>query len=333
MENIVQKIYNKSKVCDIDEAKGILTLAVNHIGNVDSQNDMSMPGSFDKTIAEFFPQHCKWLYNHDVTQTLGCPLSAKEENNELVVVGQINLHKQLGRDVFEDYKLFAENGKTLEHSVGVSAVKFKMNGKVREVDEWKLWEYSTLAAWGANPQTRLIDIKSATRDDVIRQIDFLEKALQGRFSSDRLKGMQEQIDMLRKAVSGELIVTCPSCGKQFDYNSMEEHTFQSQVLDVARCYLDSMIWSNVREQMQEVADDVRGEVADVINSVKSRSLEMTEKSITDLMSYVRCPDCWSRVYRIDATIKEDKEEKSQEPQSYSKIEPAVSSSFFAGFQS
>lgn len=331
MENMITKVCKRSKVSDIDSAKGILTLAVNHIGNVDSQGDMSMSGSFDKTISENFDR-VKWLYNHDTTVLLGCPISAEEKDNDLVVTGQINLQKQIGRDVFEDYKLFAENGKTLEHSVGVSAVKWKMVDKIRQVSEWKLWEYSTLAFLGSNPNTRLIDIKSATRENVIEQIDLLEKALKAKYSDERLKGMEEQLTLLRKAVGGELIVKCPHCGKEFDYNSVEEHTFQDQVLDVARYYLDSMIWSNVYGQMQEVADDVRGEVADVINAVKAHELDMTEKSITDLMAYVRCPECWSRVYKVDNIVKEN-EEKSLEPLMHSKSEPATSSSFFAGFGS
>ncbi len=39
------------------------------------------------------------------------------------MVGQLNLEKQIGRDTLADYKLFAENGRTLEHSIGVKAIK------------------------------------------------------------------------------------------------------------------------------------------------------------------------------------------------------------------
>ena len=42
-----------------------------------------------------------------------------EEDGNLVMTGQINLKKQIGVETLEDYKLYRDHGKTLEHSVGV----------------------------------------------------------------------------------------------------------------------------------------------------------------------------------------------------------------------
>ena len=33
--------------------------------------------------------------------------------------GELNMKKEVSRDTYEDYKLYAEHGRTLEHSVGV----------------------------------------------------------------------------------------------------------------------------------------------------------------------------------------------------------------------
>ena len=195
----------KSEVKDID-AKGIITVAANAIGNIDSQKDISMPGSFDKTINENFPR-LKWFLNHNSNILLGVPIEAKELNNQLQVRGQINMKKQVGLDVYEDYKLYAEHGKTLEHSIGVDAIKSSMKGDIRQVTEWKWWEFSTLTSWGANPETPLIDLKSF--EDLSITIDWLElKMLKGNFSDEKFIQIQKQLSIL-KALSSEPGVTTP----------------------------------------------------------------------------------------------------------------------------
>ena len=49
MEEKIKSLQYKTKANDVDE-KGIVTVAVNGIGVKDSQNDISMPGSFNKTL-------------------------------------------------------------------------------------------------------------------------------------------------------------------------------------------------------------------------------------------------------------------------------------------
>lgn len=51
MEEKTKSLQYKTKANDVDE-KGIVTVAVNGIGVKDSQNDVSMPGSFNKTLKE-----------------------------------------------------------------------------------------------------------------------------------------------------------------------------------------------------------------------------------------------------------------------------------------
>ena len=121
MKENYQRLLYKTKANDLDEAKGIVTVAVNGIGIVDSQNDISMPGSFNKTLKENIAR-MKWFLNHDTTQLLGVPLEGEERDGNLVMVGQLNLAKQIGRDTLEDYKLYAAAGRTLEHSIGVQAI-------------------------------------------------------------------------------------------------------------------------------------------------------------------------------------------------------------------
>ena len=230
MEEKIKSLQYKTKANDVDGEKGIVTVAVNGIGIEDSQHDISMPGSFNKTLREGI-NRMKWFLNHDQTQLLGVPLSGEEKDGNLVMVGQLNLEKQIGRDTLADYKLYAENGKTLEHSIGVQAIK-RDKQDARRVLEWKMWEYSTLTNWGSNPQTFLVNIKSATQDQVKDAIAFIRKAMYGHgYSDERLKSYDMEMNLLLKSLNGGNIVTCPYCGHQFDYDEQEEHTFSQQVLE------------------------------------------------------------------------------------------------------
>lgn len=156
----VQQKQFSTQIKALDE-KGRVLLAVNAIGNTDSDLDISMPGSFTKTLKENFSR-VRWFLNHNTTQLLGVPISGKENNGYLEMEAQFNMKKQLAIDTYNDYKLYAEHGNTLEHSIGVQAIKYDINNDtgIRKVSEWKLWEFSTLTHWGANEDTPMIGIKN-----------------------------------------------------------------------------------------------------------------------------------------------------------------------------
>ena len=148
----------EKEIKDIDEKKGIVTMYVNAFDNLDSDGDISAKGSFAKTTKENM-HRIKHFLNHNPDMLLGVPLSFTEDNFGLLATSQMNMNKQIAKDVFADYVLFAEHNKTLEHSVRVQDVKRDTKDE-RIVTEWKLWEYSTLYSWGANEKTPLVNIKS-----------------------------------------------------------------------------------------------------------------------------------------------------------------------------
>lgn len=304
MKEEIKSLQYKTKANDVDE-KGIVTVAVNGIGVLDSQNDISMPGSFTKTLQEGMKQRIKWLFNHDPKMQLGVPINGEEKDGNVVMTGALNLDLQLGRDVLAMYKQNLEYGRTMKHSVAVKAMKRDENDR-RKVLEWQMIEYSTLAAWGSNPQTHLIDIKSATSDQVKQAIDFISSAFHGDcygFSEQTLKNYDMQLDLMLKALNGANIVTCPWCGEQFDYNSQPEITFEQQVLDYAASYTRWLTDDIVRDEIGKLAPDIRNGVLSVIDAVKSANNgEVTEKAVQDFISYVRCPHCYGRVYRTNTMI-------------------------------
>lgn len=183
----------QTKIEDVDE-KGRVLVAANALGNVDADGDISVEGSFQKTIKDGFSR-LKWFLNHDKNLLLGVPVEGKEEYPYLKMLGQLNMKKQISRDTFEDYKLYAEYGKSLEHSIGVKPMKRDEKDK-RKVLEWMLWEYSTLTSWGANANTPLLDLKS--EDNVKDDIDWLEIRLKkGNYTDDTFQLIEKQLFSLR----------------------------------------------------------------------------------------------------------------------------------------
>jgi HK97 family phage prohead protease len=184
-----------TQVKDVDQ-RGQVLVAANAIGNIDSDNDRSMPGSFNKTIKENFSR-VKWFLNHNTSILLGVPMEAKESSGYLRVLGQLNMNKQVSRDIYEDYKLYAAYKKTLEHSVGVEAKKFRMVDSVREVIEWKWWEFSTVTGWGANSDTPMLDIKTAGQlyDEINWQETRLKK---GNYSDTTFKKIDLYLSKLKQ---------------------------------------------------------------------------------------------------------------------------------------
>lgn len=284
------KIYKniKEKVEDVTK-EGRLVIAINAIGNEDTDGDISMPGSFDKTLKDDIVR-AKWYLNHDTTILLGVPISGREEDGLVKMEAQLNLKKQIGRDVLSDYELFAEFERTLEHSVGVEDI-LRNKSNTKQVLEWKFWECSTLTSWGANERTPLLEIKSV--DD---QIKILEKALKKSYSDERLSGMENSLSLLKKAVLGELIVKCPCCGLVFDYNTLSENTIERQIADAVGMYAQWMIDDIAYQEVQQLEPEIRNQVTSLFSKQKSMRL----KSIEDIFSYVNCPKCYCQVHKINS---------------------------------
>lgn len=189
-----------TQIKDVDK-RGQVLVAANAIGNLDSDNDRSMSGSFNKTIKENF-KRVKWFLNHDTTKLLGVPLEAAERSAYLQILGQLNMNKQMSLDIYEDYKLYAEHNRTLEHSIGVEAKKSKMVGDIREVYEWMLWEFSTVTSWGANADTPMLALKSA--GDLYDEIKWEETRLKkGKYSDEKFKEIDLHLNLLKHSLSAE----------------------------------------------------------------------------------------------------------------------------------
>lgn len=164
-------------IADVDTKQGIVTGYFSRFNNVDSDGDIMKPGAFKKTIREQGPNSAqpriKHLMNHDPAQPLGKLLMLDEDQTGLKYESQIGTHT-LGRDFLK----MVDSGLITEHSIGFRIIKrnqvqpyenYIKNPAMGhyEISEVKLFEGSSLTAWGANPLTPITSLKSADNVDMI----------------------------------------------------------------------------------------------------------------------------------------------------------------------
>lgn len=275
----------------------VVTVAVNAFGNMDSQGDISVQGSFTKTLKENFGR-IKHFLNHDTSKLIGCPLEGREENGYLVMVSEM-ANTQDANDVLELYRLYDKNKRTLEHSIGVEAMQ-RDPQDARKVLQWKLWEYSTLYSWGANEKTPLLGIK---RDDLQKfpkkSLDFVKQALDMKFSDHILIAADELRKLIEKATGGQAgIIEC-ECGRSFDYFAQHEYSMDKEILEAYNDTLRWMFHEIAWEEAYNKYPEAQAEVVELLN-------ERKDKSLISELSYVKCPYCGKRHYRNEIITIEEK---------------------------
>jgi len=184
---------------DIDGKKGIVTGYFADFNTIDSDGDKIMPGAFAKTISDTGPKsrkpRIKHLMNHDISQPLGLLMELHEDHKGLYYESNVGTHS-LG----VDFVKMADSGLITEHSIGYRTIKFnqimpwdqwKEGQAARELVELKLWEGSSLTAWGANPNTPLTGLKSEIEiNKLLNKADAIEKFCRDSTATD------ETIEML-----------------------------------------------------------------------------------------------------------------------------------------
>src|SRR6056297_2359518 len=108
----------------VDENKGIVQFYASSFGerdtDADSDGDVMVKGAYAKTIKENF-KRIRHLKNHFVS--VGVPTELKEDDFGLFVTSRMILGKQVAKELYEEYKVYAELGNSMEHSVGFLPIK------------------------------------------------------------------------------------------------------------------------------------------------------------------------------------------------------------------
>lgn len=148
-------------------------------GNIDSDGDMIMPGAYTKTLKEN-SHRVKHLWQHDLRYPLAKP-ELKEDSYGLRFKSTIS-DTSYGRDVVKLYS----DGVIDEHSVGIQPIKRQKRSGYTEITENRLWEGST-TTWGANQFAIGGMSKSMTKEDIVKKMEAIYKALRnGTYENEEL---------------------------------------------------------------------------------------------------------------------------------------------------
>lgn len=184
---------NDTKVKDVDAQKGIVKAYFAVFGNIDSDGDIIESGAFAKTIKERGPEgsdrikHFKW---HSSRHVPGKLLELGEDEFGGFFVSKLS-NTTLGRDTLIEY----DEGIITEHSHGFETIKADEDESgINHIRESKLWEVSTLTAWGANSLTRVDYVKDIKDEkELLKAIETITKYLQvGRFSDELLSNLEQK---------------------------------------------------------------------------------------------------------------------------------------------
>jgi HK97 family phage prohead protease len=157
---------------DIDQKQGIVTGYFSAFNKPDAHKDVIRPGAFTKSIAENGPAstrpRIKHLLNHDIDRPIGKLLVLQEDNYGLYYESKIGTNQAA-----KDFMAMVESDLVHEHSIGFQIKKYnkiadfettKEGDAAFELTELKLYEGSSLTAWGANEYTPLTGVKSFVSD-------------------------------------------------------------------------------------------------------------------------------------------------------------------------
>ena len=204
---------------DVDGTKGIVSGYFSSFGNVDGDGDVIMKGAFARSINNNGPKssapRIKHLLNHNPTQPLGKILDLYEDDKGLRYTSQVGTHT-LGKDFIK----MAESGLITEHSIGFQTINENKKQDYNEITEVKLWEGSSLTAWGANPLTPLTDMKGFTDveqlADRIKAIDLFCKNSDA--SDETIQALLIHIKQLHQMLidATQPVVITPDSAKKTD---------------------------------------------------------------------------------------------------------------------
>ena len=194
MEGIDKMIYKSlSEFRDIDDATGIIKGYANVYNVKDFDGDISLPGSFSKTVGER-AKKIKIFKNH-TPQLVGVPMELDiADPYGLGLTAKMLMDTDTGRDTFHEVKFLHENGFESGMSIGGWIIKRNPKNKA-EVVEYKLKEISVLTTEEPANQLSLVSavkaVKELTEPTQEEFWNIIEKAYNAKFSDNILKSLEK----------------------------------------------------------------------------------------------------------------------------------------------
>jgi len=197
MQNKITKSL-KTSVQDVNEAKGIVTIQITQFEKFDSDNDRMLKGAFTKTWKEGQQVH---LVDHKMALDKFVGLPVRKDAESGIIESQLNLNKQIGKDLLADYQFSHLHGRSLQHSHGFMAVsgKYTTNEKGgKDFAEIKQFEYTT-TLFGAVSETPLHGIKSEKEAYDLFELLCL-KVSKGNYTDEYGKLLEAEIEKLKSMI-------------------------------------------------------------------------------------------------------------------------------------
>lgn len=189
---------NKLAVKDVDKEKGIVQAYYSNYGSIDSDMDIIESGSAGKTIQERGPDgsnRIKHLKNHSSWEVPGALIELGEDEVGGWFISQLAKHNGEYSTVAKDTLIEYHAGIITEHSHGFETIKSDRDeAGINHIKEIRLWEVSSLTAWGANANTPVRGLKELDNPYLILQaLDNVNKYLSvGEFSDELLQMMESR---------------------------------------------------------------------------------------------------------------------------------------------
>lgn len=232
-KGIMEEKYTSSPslITDADPEKKTFTGYAAIFGNKDLDDDITMPGAFQKSINENGPNGTNTilvLNQHMPWQVLCKPNVLREDAKGLYYEAQVTS----GASFAEDAVKLIANGLVEENSYGFQTVKSAIQ---QPSDDWETW-YRELyevnlfevspVTWGANPQARMQGMKSRDKDYLkVREAKLLKALREPSMRDETYEWLEIQIKQINTAYFnlGKAIslskkgaaYTCPSCKAAF----------------------------------------------------------------------------------------------------------------------
>lgn len=226
--------YLIASVKDADVKLGITTGYLASFGNLDSDNDIIMPGAFAKSIMEMGPAsnkpRIKYILDHNTTKALGTYNLLQEDSKGLYYEAQVGSHA-LGQDFLK----MVESGLITEHSIGYGVVKKVVTNpdadwrdQQTQLFELKLWEGSPLQCWGANADTPLTGIKA--RKYAEQRIPKIIAAIKnGTFTEKTFEYLEKELLFLQQAFESDYGTTEPELKEEATQPNDEEKNLLNDI--------------------------------------------------------------------------------------------------------
>jgi HK97 family phage prohead protease len=197
MKDKYTKNHN-SIVKDVNAKSGVVVIQISQFNKYDSDKDRMLKGAFTKTFKEGKQVH---LVDHKMGTSTFVGLPIKKDPENLVIESQLNLEKEIARELLSDYEFGLKHNRSLQHSHGFMPIKDKYTQNDKggyDFKEVNMFEYSTVI-FGAESDTPLIGVKNLK--DEIEQI---EKRLRYGFMSDsRGKELEIHIQKIKDIINTE----------------------------------------------------------------------------------------------------------------------------------